>query len=77
MEKLQGLVGGEHSTPLGFIRVLSEIHNEFGILHIDAHADLRHAYEGFTYSHASIMYNALQYPQITRLVSVGLRDVCV
>ncbi|HMS53573.1 MAG TPA: arginase family protein, partial [Chitinophagales bacterium] len=74
--KITGLVGGEHSTPLGFIRALSEIHNEFGILHIDAHADLRHAYEGFTYSHASIMYNALQYPQITRLVSVGLRDVC-
>ena len=38
--------------------------------------DLRIAYEGFTYSHASIMYNALQIPQITKLVQVGIRDFC-
>ena len=38
--------------------------------------DLRIAYEGFTYSHASIMYNALQISQITKLVQVGIRDFC-
>ena len=53
--KKVGLIGGDHSTPLGFIKALSDIHSEFGILQIDAHADLRIAYEGFTYSHASIM----------------------
>ena len=57
--KLVGLVGGDHSTPLGYMRAVGEHHGLFGILHIDAHADLRKAYEGFTYSHASIMYNAL------------------
>lgn len=75
--KKVGLIGGDHSTPLGFIKALSEVHSEFGILQIDAHADLRNAYEGFTYSHASIMYNVLeQVPQMKKLVQVGIRDYC-
>lgn len=74
--KLVGLVGGDHSTPLGFMRALSERHDDFGILHIDAHKDLRDAYEGFKYSHASIMFNALKISQISKLVSVGIRDFC-
>ncbi len=54
-----------------------DIHGSFGILQIDAHADLRVAYEGFTYSHASIMYNVLQQiPQVKKLVQVGIRDYC-
>lgn len=74
--KLVGLVGGDHSTPLGFLRALSEKHDRFGILQLDAHADLRKAYEGFTYSHASIMYNALKLPAVGRIVQVGVRDFC-
>lgn len=74
--KLVGLVGGDHSTPLGFFRAQSKRHSEFGILHIDAHMDLRIAFEGFEYSHASIMYNALKLPQIKTLVQVGIRDFC-
>jgi agmatinase len=75
--KKVGLVGGDHSTPLGFIKELSDAHKDFGILQIDAHADLRIAYEGFTYSHASIMYNVLrQIPEVTKLVQVGIRDYC-
>ncbi len=75
--KKVGLIGGDHSTPLGFIKALSEVHSDFGILQVDAHADLREAYEGFTYSHASIMYNVLQQiPQMKKLVQVGIRDYC-
>ncbi len=75
--KLVGLVGGDHSVPLGFIKALSEEHKEFGVLHIDAHADLRKAYEGFEFSHASIMYNTLKLiPQVKSLVQVGIRDLC-
>lgn len=70
------LVGGEHSVPLGYLEALAERHTQFGILQIDAHADLRDAYEGFTYSHASIMYNALKIKQVTKLVQVGIRDIC-
>src|SRR5690606_2133030 len=47
------------------------------VLQIDAHADLRRAYEGFQYSHASIMYNILEeIPAVTKLVQVGIRDYC-
>jgi agmatinase len=74
--KLIGLVGGDHSVPLGYIKALTEHYQEYSILHIDAHADLRNAYEGFTYSHASIMYNVLQLPNINKLVQVGIRDLC-
>jgi agmatinase len=74
--KVPALLGGDHSIPLGFFRTLSEHYNRFGILQIDAHMDLRKAYEGFTYSHASIMYNALKLPAVGRLVQVGIRDYC-
>ncbi len=75
--KLLGLLGGDHSTPLGYFKAIGEKEGDFGIIQIDAHCDLRKAYEGFTYSHASIMYNALnEIPQIQRLVQVGVRDYC-
>jgi agmatinase len=70
------LLGGDHSTPLGIIKAMGDHFGGFGILHVDAHADLRDAYEGFTYSHASIMFNALKLEKVEKLVSVGLRDVC-
>ena len=74
--KLVGIIGGDHSVPLGLMRALAKRHESFGILHIDAHMDLRVAYEGFNYSHASIMYNALQLPQVTSLVQLAVRDYC-
>jgi agmatinase len=73
--KLVGLVGGEHSTPFGAVEAFLEEYPGLGILQIDAHADLRPAYEGFTHSHASIMYNLLE-TRINRLVQVGVRDYC-
>lgn len=73
--KLVGVLGGDHSVPLGFFKAIAEKHGDFGILQIDAHCDLRRAYEGFNYSHASIMYNALEeIPRIAQLVQVGVRD---
>ena len=74
--KLVAVLGGDHSSPLGLINALADNYDSFGILQIDAHADLRNAYEGFKFSHASIMRNALERDSITKLVSVGLRDVC-
>lgn len=74
--KTVGLLGGDHSTPLGFMRALSEVYDRFAILQLDAHLDLRKAYEGFTYSHASVMFNALKIPAVSRLVQVGIRDYC-
>jgi agmatinase len=75
--KLVALLGGDHSTALGFFKAMAQQHGEFGMLQIDAHCDLRESYEYFTYSHASVMYNALtEIPQLTRLIQVGVRDYC-
>ncbi len=76
-QKQVGIIGGDHSTPLGYYKALGEKYSSFGILHIDAHLDLRKDFENFAYSHASIMYNALeQVPNISKLISVGVRDYC-
>lgn len=82
--KLFGLVGGDHSTPLGAIKAICEAHqkdgkSEVGILHLDAHSDTRKAYQGFEQSHASIMYNVMNLPEGSKpqkLVQVGIRDFC-
>ena len=74
--KIVAVLGGEHSTPLGLIEALNEKYENFGILQIDAHADLRDAYEGFEQSHASIMFNVLKNcPNVIKLVQVGIRDI--
>ncbi|MGB1248495.1 MAG: agmatinase family protein [Chitinophagales bacterium] len=70
------LLGGDHSTPLGYLQALFQEHDDFGILQIDAHADLRDSYEGFDYSHASIMHNVLKLKEIKSLTQVGVRDIC-
>lgn len=76
-DKIVGIVGGDHSVPLGAIAAMAEKYQGLGILHIDAHADLRVAYEGFTFSHASIMDNVIrEIPSVARLVQVGIRDYC-
>ncbi|OFX61055.1 MAG: agmatinase [Bacteroidetes bacterium GWA2_30_7] len=75
--KIISIIGGDHSVPFGLIKALGEKYKNFGILHIDAHADLRFQYEGFEYSHASIMNNVLsQVNSISKLVQVGVRDFC-
>lgn len=75
--KLVAGVGGDHGTPFGLIQAVAERHPGVGVLHVDAHADLRDAYEGFAWSHASIMHNvATRLPQVGKLVQVGIRDFC-
>ena len=77
--KIPGVVGGDHSTPLGAIRAVCEKygHNTVGILHIDAHADLRLSYQGFQFSHASIMRNVCALKTSPKnLIQVGIRDFC-
>jgi agmatinase len=74
--KIVGILGGDHSVPFGALKALGE-RQKFGILHIDAHFDLRQAYEGFTWSHASIMYNVLKNIEaVEKVVQVGIRDFC-
>lgn len=74
--KIVGVIGGDHSVPFGSIAAHAEVFGEIGVLHVDAHADLRTAYEGFVWSHASIMERVIsEIPGVTRLVQVGIRDL--
>lgn len=75
-DKVVAVLGGDHSCPYGLMQALAMKHKEgFGILHIDAHHDLRDAYEGFKHSHASIMFNALSgLPAPVSLTAVAIRD---
>jgi agmatinase len=76
-KKRVGIIGGDHSVPFGALKAIAEKHPSFGILHFDAHSDTRIAFEGFKWSHASIMYNVLEnIPQVKNLVQVGIRDFC-
>lgn len=74
--KCVGLIGGDHSVPFGAIKAHLEKYPKMGILHFDAHHDLRRAYEGFTWSHASIFYNVIEKLKPSRLTQVGIRDYC-
>jgi len=79
--RIPALLGGDHSTPLGAMRAAAEHAKAegvpLGILQIDAHMDLRIAYEGFEQSHASILHNALERcDNLKRVVMIGIRDYC-
>jgi agmatinase len=75
--KIVGVVGGDHSAPLGAIEAAARRFGSFGVLHVDAHSDTRDAYEGFRFSHASIMRNVLDaVPGVEKLVQLAIRDVC-
>ena len=74
--KLFGVVGGDHSVPFGSMAAHAARFPSLGVLHIDAHADLRPAFEGFTWSHASILHNALERIEgFGPVLQVGIRDL--
>lgn len=76
--KVPVVLGGDHSVPFGAIKAYSERYPRMGILHVDAHADLRDSFEGFAWSHASIFHNVMtRLPRVGKLVQVGVRDLGV
>jgi agmatinase len=48
-------LGGEHSITSALVRAVRTKHKKLSVLQIDAHADLRHTYQGSPYSHACVM----------------------
>lgn len=68
-------LGGEHSQTAGSIRPFVKRHRKIGILHFDAHADLRDGYGGEHYSHAAALRRVLDHEEVVSLVSVGIRNI--
>ena len=76
--KLLGLIGGDHSISEGALLEMGRRYQgNFGLLHLDAHVDMRKSYQGLKHSHASVMYNVLHQDHSPRsIVQVGVRDLC-
>lgn len=74
--QLPAILGGDHSVPFGAIEAAAARYPGLGILHVDAHLDLRQAYEGFEWSHASILRNvAERIDGVAKVLHVGIRDL--
>ncbi|MEX1032957.1 MAG: agmatinase [Cellvibrionaceae bacterium] len=68
-------IGGEHTVTWGIIKgYLDAGVDDFGVVQIDAHADLRHAYEGDLLSHASVMKRVVEAG--IPLFQLGIRAYC-
>ena len=75
MGKFPIALGGEHTVTYGVIKgLLNAGIDDFGVVQIDAHADLREAYEGNPYSHASVMKRVVD--EGIPLFQLGIRAFC-
>ncbi|MEX0350142.1 MAG: agmatinase [Paracoccaceae bacterium] len=73
--KVPVTLGGEHSLTYGAVTgVARALGKPLGIVQIDAHADLRVAYQGEKHSHASVMHLLVE--DGIRLAQFGVRALC-
>lgn len=68
-------LGGDHSITFPIIKAFNKKYPKLDILHIDAHADLYHDYEGDPYSHACPFARIMENGFAVKLVQVGIRTL--
>jgi agmatinase len=68
------LLGGEHTGSIGVIWALSELREDFGVIHFDAHLDYRKNYEGERFSHACVARRIAEQIGPERIVLLGIRS---
>ncbi len=73
--KFVAVIGGDHSITSGFVQAIADRHEAFGVLQLDAHADLRDSYEGSPLSHACVMARIREITPHT--LQVGIRSLSV
>ncbi|MEZ5892171.1 MAG: arginase family protein [Parvularculaceae bacterium] len=66
-------LGGDHSVTFPILKAMAAVHGPLNILHVDAHTDLYHEYDGDPYSHACPFARAIEAGCVNTLVQVGLR----
>ncbi|KAK2993433.1 hypothetical protein RJ640_002563, partial [Escallonia rubra] len=70
------VLGGDHSISFPVVRAVSEkLGGPVDILHLDAHPDIYHAFEGNKYSHASSFARIMEGGYARRLLQVGIRSI--
>ena len=72
--KFPVLLGGEHSVSIGSIRAFAKHYEDFSVLQLDAHSDMRDSYEGSDHNHACIMARA---KEMASVAQVGIRSSCI
>lgn len=71
--KLLITLGGEHTVTAGPAAAAAALYPQLGVLHLDAHLDLRASYEGSPYSHACVVRRLVDDLGLP-VVSVGIRS---
>lgn len=69
-------LGGEHTVTLGSATGLKQAGLDFGIVQIDAHADLRDSYGGTPYSHGCVM-RRIHERFAPPILQIGVRGLCL
>lgn len=67
-------LGGEHTASLGMARAVAEAFGDFTLVHVDAHADLRDAYEDNPLSHACVVRRIAELPECVGILQLGIRS---
>ena len=70
------VLGGEHTVSYGSVRACAEKYDSFGVIHFDAHGDLRDSYEGDSFSHACVL-RRIEDSFNLPLAQFGTRDYCM
>lgn len=73
-KKFPVLLGGEHSVSIGSIRAFAKHYENFSVLQLDAHSDMRDNYEGSDHNHACVMARA---KEMATVAQVGIRSSCI
>jgi arginase len=68
-------LGGDHAVTHPIMRAVRRHHRRLTIVHIDAHADIYHAYQGNLRSHASPFARIMEERLADRLIQIGIRTV--
>ncbi|MFD1036894.1 agmatinase [Virgibacillus byunsanensis] len=67
-------LGGEHLVTWPVVRAMHEEHQDMAFIHIDAHADLREAYEGESLSHSTPVHKIAELIGPENVYSFGIRS---
>lgn len=70
--KVPVMLGGEHSITLGLVQALLERYPKMSVLQLDAHADMREAYQDTPFNHACV---ARRVSELCPIVQVGIRSL--
>lgn len=73
-KKFPVILGGEHSVSIGAFRAFAKHYDDFSILQLDAHSDMRSEYEGSAHNHACVMARG---KEVATIAQVGIRSTAI